>query len=123
MNSHTDAVDSQVTQSGYELRRYVIRVTLNGEFLKVFKADYRVYGRDDLTKLLRSETRRGSTSEIDGADGGIGQVSGAQFQFAADGLYITCGFLLTHSREEAAVYTAFGTERYMYVYTGQGVRS
>jgi hypothetical protein len=74
LNSHTDAIHTQSTQRGDELRCYVIGITLYGEFLKAFKADDRVYGRDYPTKLLRSETRRCTASEIDCGDGCIGQV-------------------------------------------------
>ena len=44
LHAHAYAVDPDGMQCGYELRRYVIGITLYGEFLKVFKADDRVYG-------------------------------------------------------------------------------
>ena len=44
LHAHAYAVDPDGMQCGYELRRYVIGITLYGEFLKVSKADDRVYG-------------------------------------------------------------------------------
>ena len=73
--------------------------------------------------MVNSKARRGSATKIEGLDGGIGQITLAQLQFTAEGADITCGFLLTHGGEEAAVYTAFGTKRDMYVYARQTVRS
>ena len=69
------------------------------------------------------ETRRGAAAEIDGPDGLAFQIIPAQFQFTAQGGYITYGFFLTHGREEAAVYTATGAKRNMYVNARQTVRS
>ena len=69
------------------------------------------------------EARRGAAAQIDGLDGFAFQIIPAQFQFTTQGGYITCGFFLTHGGEEAAVYTATGAERNMYVNARQTVRS
>ena len=119
LHSHTDAVDTQGTQSGYIRRCDVIGITLYGEFLETGETKGGAYSTDDIPYMLRRKARRGSSAEIDGFDSFSIKVVLTELEFTTNGLNITCGFLLTHSREEAAVYTAFGAERYMYVYTGQ----
>ena len=39
LNPHADSVDTQTTQSGYELRRYIIRITLYSEFQNSVKPE------------------------------------------------------------------------------------
>ena len=120
LDSHAYPIDSHGAQSGYVLRGNVIRVTLDGKFFKIVETDGAGYLTEDLRYLIWRETRWSSAAEIYGSDGGSLKVITAQFQFTAYGLNITCGFFLTQSREEAAVYTTTGAERNMYVNARQG---
>ena len=123
LHSHAYAVHAQRAQGSDVIRSNVIRIALYGEFLKIVQAEQGIYGRYYAAQLFRGQAGGGSPSEIEGIDGGAFKVILAQMQFTAYGADITCGFFLTHGGEEAAVYTAFGTKRDMYVYARQTVRS
>jgi len=101
----------------------IIGIAFYGELFKIIQAEGIADGSYHLPYLSGREARGSSTSEIDGGDRGSLQIFTTLVQFGAEGIYITCGFFLTHGGKEAAVYTATGTKRNMYVNARQGVRS
>ena len=123
LDSHAYSVYTYGMEGTYIGWGYIIWVTLNREFCESAQAKCITEAICYLAYLFRGQTGGGSSSEVEGIDGGSFKVILAQLQFLADGADITCGFFLTHGREEAAVYTTFGTNRDMYVYARQTVRS
>jgi hypothetical protein len=116
LDTHADTVDTKPAEGSHIFNGDIIGVTLHGQFLKAIKTIYGADAVNNLTYLTRGKTRRSTASEINSGYGSTVQVFLTLLEFGAQGIYITCGFILTHGGEEAAVYTASGTERNMYVY-------
>jgi hypothetical protein len=114
--SHADAADSKRTKGLYICRGNIIGITFYGKFGEMIKAVGLTDAVKNLSNLLRNQTRRGAATEIDGCNGSAAKIITAKAELSTECTDITCGFILTHGGEEAAVYTASGTKRNMDVY-------
>jgi hypothetical protein len=95
---------------------YIIGITFNSKFSETVQAEGVTDAVKNLSYLSGRQTRRGSAAEIDGCNRSAAKIITAKAEFSTECTYITCGFILTHGGEEAAVYTASGTKRNMDVY-------
>jgi hypothetical protein len=114
--SHADAADSKRTKGIYICRGNIIGIAFYSQFGELIKAEGLTDAVQYLPNLLRRQARRGAATEIDGCNGGAAKVITAKAELSTECTDITCGFILTHGGEEAAVNTASGTKRNMDVY-------
>ena len=116
LDSHADAIDTNSSKGRYVRGGYVIGIALYSEFLQVLKSIRRADTVNHLPYLFRTQARGSTSTEVDSRNRIVFEIILSLTEFSAKGIYITCGFILTHGGEEAAVYTASGTKRNMDVY-------
>lgn len=114
--SHADAADSKRTKGLHKFRGNIIGITLYGQFREMIKTKGMTDAVQYLSDLLRRQTRWGPATKIDGCNGSTAEIITAKAELSTECTDITCGFIITHGGEEAAVNTASGTKRNMDVY-------